>query len=245
MRLSGSVAVITGSTRGIGEATARLFAIEGAKVVVNGRKHGPDATAVMDGIGSENAMFVAADVSTEEGASHLIREALAAFGRVDIVVNNAGSISRETLAGSRTDIWDMTLDANLTSAWLVTKAAHATLVAAGGGAVVNVSSIYGLVGARNALSYSVAKGGLISLTKSLAKDLAPDIRVNAVAPGNVYTELTSSAEPELLTRFDRETPLGRSAEPVEIARAILFLASSDSSFITGEVLVVDGGYCLR
>lgn len=131
------------------------------------------------------------------------------------------------------------------SAWLTTRAVEPVMTDNGGGAIVNVSSIYGLIGSTPALSYSAAKGGLIAMTKALAKELAPAIRVNAVAPGNVLTDMTLTAGAEPIAHFEEQTPLKRSAEPEEIARAVLFLASNDASFITGEVLVVDGGYSLK
>lgn len=239
--MGGCVAVVTGSSRGIGAATALVLAAEGAKVVVNCRERTSEAAAVVEHAGAD-AFLVVADVSTEEGASLLVDETIARFGRLDVLVNNAGSISREPLSTSTAESWRSDLDANLTSAWLVTRAARPHLRE---GAIVNVSSVYGLSGAPCAASYAAAKGGLVALTRSFAKELAPGVRVNAVAPGNVLTDLTASGGAQLLAHFEQETPLGRSADPVEIARAILFLASAESSFVTGEVLVVDGGYSIR
>lgn len=245
MKLDGAVAVITGASRGIGRATATLFAEEGAKVVINYRERVDDAKAVVEGIGRARALAVQADVSSEAGVRHLTSKVTAVFGRIDILVNNTGVLLRENDWRSDPAMWHATIDTNLTSTWLMTREVEPIMKGNGGGAIVNISSIYGLIGSAPALSYSAAKGGIIAMTKALAKELAPAIRVNAVAPGNVLTDMTLTAGAEPIARFEQQTPLKRSAEPEEIARAVLFLASDDASFITGEVLVVDGGYSLK
>lgn len=245
MKLKNKVAIITGSSRGIGKATAILFAKEGAKVVINCKDQTEEAKKVVSAIGNTKAIFIQADVTKEEDVRRLVFETIKKFGKIDILVNNAGVIFREGDWKSNTDIWHATLDINLTSAWLMIREVAPIMIKNGSGSIVNISSIYGFLGAASVLAYSSAKGGLITLTKSFAKELAPKIRVNAVAPGNVITDMTKEAGKKLIEFFEEQTPLGRSAKPNEIAMAILFLASNDASFITGELLTVDGGYSIR
>lgn len=245
MKLKNKVAIITGSSRGIGKATAILFAKEGANVVINCKDRVADAREVVDAIGNTKAIFIQADVSKEKDVKRLVSETIKKFGKIDILVNNAGVIFREGHWKSSTDIWHVTMDSNLTSAWLMIREVAPFMIKEGSGSIVNISSIYGFLGAASVLPYSSAKSGLITLTKSFAKELAPNIRVNVVAPGNVMTDMTKEAGKKLIEFFEKETPLRRSAEPNEIAKSVLFLASDDASFITGEMLVVDGGYSLR
>lgn len=243
MKLKNKVAIITGSSRGIGRATAALFAKEGAMVVVNYLRDTKSAQKVAKEIG-KNALLVQADVTHETDVKRLVGETIKRFGRIDILVNNAGAIGER---GWKTgiDAWRKTLDINLTSAWLMTKEVAPIMERQGGGSIVNLTSTVGLLGVAPILAYSCAKGGLVSMTKAFAKELAPTIRVNAVAPSNVMTDMTKSAGPELIEFFCQETPLKRIATPEELAKAILFLASDDASYITGQTLVVDGGYSLK
>ena len=244
MKLQNKVAIITGSSRGIGRATALLFAKEGAKVVVNYKTEKKKAEEVAEAIGKKNCLVVQADVATEEGVQKLVGETLKRFGRIDILVNNAGAIGER---GWKTGIeaWSTTLDINLTSVWLMTKEVAPFMEQQGGGTIVNLTSTVGILGVAPILAYSCAKGGLVSMTKAFAKELAPKIRVNAVAPSNVMTDMTQSAGPDLIELFRQQTPLKRIAKPEELAKAILFLASDDASYITGHILVVDGGYSLK
>lgn len=245
MKLKNKVAIVTGSSRGIGKATAILFAKEGAKVVINCKDQTEEAKKVVSDIGNTKAIFIQADVSKEEDVKRLVSMTIKKFGKIDILVNNAGVIFREGDWKSNTKIWHATMDINLTSAWLMIREIAPIMIKNRSGSIVNISSIYGFLGAASVLAYSSAKGGLITLTKSFAKELAPNIRVNAVAPGNVMTDMTKEAGKKLIEFFEKQTPLRRSAEPDEIAMAILFLASNDASFITGELLIVDGGYSIR
>lgn len=244
MKLKNRVVIITGSSRGIGRAAAVLFAKEGAKVVVNYVKEKKKAEEVEKIIGTKNCLVVQADVVTEEGVKKLVGETLKRFGRIDILVNNAGALGER---GWKTgiDAWRNTLDINLTSAWLMIREVALFMQKQKSGVIVNLTSVYGILGAAPVLAYTSAKGGLITLTKSFAKELAPYIRVNAVAPSNVMTDMTRGAGPALIEQFRKETPLQRIAQPDEIAQAILFLASDESSYITGQTLVVDGGYGLK
>lgn len=243
MRLKNKVAVITGSSRGIGRATAILFAQEGANIVINYKTNKKDAEEVLRRIGSTQAMVIRADVSQENDVKKLIQETVSRFGRIDILVNNVGEIIRP--GDWKTDVktWQKTLEANLTSAWLMIK--EAVPFMKNGSSIVNLTSTVGLLGSQYVLPYSCAKQAIVALTKSFAKELAPDIRVNAVAPSNVMTDMTKSAGRELIERMKQHTPLKRIAEPEELAKAILFLASDDASYVTGETLVVDGGYSLK
>lgn len=244
MKLNDKIAVITGSSRGIGRATAVLFAQEGAKVVINYLKEKKKAEEVENIIGKNHCLVVQADVATEEGVKKLVKETVKKFGRIDILVNNAGAIGER---GWKTgiDAWRKTLDINLTSAWLLTKAVAPIMEKQGMGSIVNLASTVGILGVAPILAYSCAKGGLVSMTKAFAKELAPRIRVNAVAPSNVMTDMTKSAGPDLIELFRQQTPLKRIAAPEELAKAILFLASDDASYVTGHTLVVDGGYSLK
>lgn len=244
MKLKDKVAIVTGSSRGIGRATAILFAKEGARVVVNYKKNKQAADEVVRLIGN-NAVAIQADVTKEKEVKKLVDETINRFGRVDILVNNAGEIFRPGDWKSDVKTWHKTIDTNLTSAWLMIREVAPIMQKGGGGAIVNTASVYGFLGAAAVLAYTSAKGGLITLTKSFAKELAPTIRVNAVAPSNVMTDMVKGAGPALIEQFRKETPLKRIAEPEELAKAILFLVSDDSSYITGEMLVVDGGYSLK
>lgn len=245
MKLKNKVAIITGSSRGIGKATAFLFANEGAKIVINCAEQLIDAERIASTIGNTQAIAVQADVSKEEDVKRLVSETINKFGKIDILINNAGAIFRESDWKESVDVWHKALDINLTSAWLMIREVVPLMIKNGDGSIVNIASIYGFLGAAAVLPYSSAKGGLITLTKAFAKELAPTIRVNAVAPGNVMTDMTKGAGDKFIKLFEQQTPLKRSAEPGEIAKAISFLASDDASFVTGEVLVVDGGYSLR
>lgn len=245
MILSNRIALITGSTRGIGKATALLFAQKGAKVVINGHAHSREGEELVNTMGAENAVFIPADISQESEVKRLVSESVKAFGTIDILINNAGAILRPGDWKSDLESWHKTIDTNLTSAWLMTREVAPIMLEKGKGSIVNLVSVYGFLGAAPVLAYTSAKGGLITLTKSFAKELGPSIRVNAIAPSNVMTDMTKGAGEELIELFRNQTPLKRIAEPEEIAKAILFLASDDASYITGEMLVVDGGYSLK
>ena len=245
MKLKDKVAIITGSSRGIGRSTAQLFAKEGAKVVVNYKTEKAKAEEVAKQIGKANSLVVQADVTQEKDVKKLVKETLKRFGRIDILVNNAGEIIRPGDWKTSLKTWHKTLDANLTSMWLMIREVAPIMQKQEKGVIVNLTSTVGILGVAPVLGYSCAKGGVVSLTKAFAKELAPNIRVNAVAPSNVKTDMARGAGNELIERFRKLSPLQRIAEPDELAKAILFLASDDASYITGHVLVVDGGYSLK
>lgn len=243
MNLQDKVAIITGSSRGIGAATAELFAQRGAKVVIHYQKEKAKAEKLQQKIGFEKCLVVGGDLTSENEVERLVQDTINHFGQIDILVNNAGAILRPGDWQTDLDVWHQTLDVNLTSAWLMIK--HVAPKMVEGSSIVNVTSVYGFLGAAPVAAYTSAKGGLITLTKSMAKELAPTIRVNAVSPSNVMTDMAKSAGDELIQLFTDQTPLKRIAEPIELAKAIAFLASEEASYITGEMLVVDGGYSLK
>jgi 3-oxoacyl-[acyl-carrier protein] reductase len=245
MKLKGKVALITGSSRGIGAATAMLFAKEGARVVINYKEKDKEADKVVRKIGKENCLVVKADVSKEKDVKRLVNSSFKKHKRIDILVNNAGEILRPADWKMDVKTWKKTLDINLTSIWLMTREIAPLMQKRGSGVIINLTSTVGILGVAPVLAYSAAKSGLLGVTKAFAKELAPEIRVNAVAPSNVMTDMTKGAGKELIELMRQQTPLKRIAEPEELAKPILFLASDDASYITGEVLVVDGGYSLK
>jgi NAD(P)-dependent dehydrogenase (short-subunit alcohol dehydrogenase family) len=254
MKLKDKVAVITGGAMGIGEATARLFAAEGAAVVIGDVAEEAARQVVNEIITSGGqAAFYRLDVRQPAEAEKLIQGTLETFGGLDILVNNAGVALAKSTTETTLEEWERVLGINLTGAWLCARAAIPAMIRRGGGAMVNVASNAGLVGFANLAAYCASKGGLVQLTKAMALDCAPHhIRVNAICPGHTRTPMgngfiAAQADPEaFVTEFiNMQHPIGRMAEAEEVARAILFLASDDSSFITGSILAADGGYTAR
>ena len=249
MRLEGKVALISGGGTGIGAATARLFATEGAKVVVTGRRPGPieSIAAEVDGIA------VAGDTSDPTHAASAVASAVEAFGGLDVVVANAGIGFGGSVGDVDDERWRRTLDVNLTGPMVLTRAALPALLERGGGSVVLVSSVNALVGTTDSAAYGTSKAGLLGLTRSVAVDYGPHgIRANALCPGWVVTpmadeEMDTLAAAKGIGRQEAydlataEVPLRRAATATEIASCCLFLASDESSIVTGAVLVADGG----
>lgn len=249
--LDGRVAVVTGGGRGIGRAIAVELANAGAAVVPSARSADEIeavAAAIEDAGG--DAVAVPADVTDPDTVRTVIDRAAAEFGGVDIVVNNAGFNPDDALGRPEdvdTESLDRVLDVNLNGAYEVSHAAADHLLESDGGSVINVASVGGLVGLPRQHPYVASKHGLVGLTKSMSLDWAPDVRVNAVAPGYVSTELTTKLEENDRLRqsiIDR-TPLDRFAEPEEIAGPVVFLASEAASYVTGSVLAADGGWTSR
>ncbi len=244
MRFQGRTALITGGTSGIGLATARRLLSEGARVVVNGRDSArlQAALTLLNGLGE--AAGVCADISDERQVSRLFAETMDVLGRLDVVVHSAG------IDGAGVNVldldpgdWRRVLDVNLTGPFLVARAA-AQSMRGSGGAIVCVASLNGLAAEPSFADYNSAKGGLVMLTRSLAVDLVDSrIRVNAVCPGYVLTPMTEpyAGNPETASAITAAIPMRRLGKPEEVASAIAFLASDDASYITGTVLVVDGG----
>jgi 3-oxoacyl-[acyl-carrier protein] reductase len=233
--LAGKTALVTGGSRGIGAAIVREFAAAGAAVVVGYRSGADEAGALADEVG---ARAVQADVSSPEQAARLVEEA----GDVDVLVNNAG-LTRDGLLARMPDAdWRDVIEANLSSVFYTCRAVTRPMMKKRAGTIVNVSSIVGLHGNWGQTNYAASKAGIIGFTKSLARELGSrGVRANVVAPGYVATRLTDVLPEDAKELMLRNTPLGRFGEPVDVARAVRFLCSDDASFITGEVLLVDGG----
>jgi len=250
MRLKDRAALITGGTSGIGEATAMLFAREGASVAVVGRSV-ERGDAVADRIRGEggSAIFVQADVRKAEECQHAVELTTQAFGRLDVLFNNAGTYVANDTVGCSEEEWDDQVDTSLKGTFLMSKFALPHMIEAGAGSIVNCASGWGLVGGAKAVAYCAAKGGMVVMTKAMAIDHGPQgIRVNAVCPGDTDTPMEhedARAQGMNWEDYVRSTvggqPIERMATPQEIARAVLFLASDDSSYITGAALPVDGG----
>ncbi len=242
-RFAGQVVLITGSSSGIGAETARRFGAAGATVVVNSVTSVDAGRALAAGL--PDATYVQADVSDEADAVRLVEEVVAGHGRLDVLVNNAGTtavIPHHDLAAASPDVWRRIYDTNVIGTWQVTVAAVPHLRAAGAGQVVNVSSLAGERPVGSSIPYACSKAALSHLTRLLANTLAPDIRVNAVAPGLVDTPWT--ADWDVVREFYRaQAPLQRSATPDDVAEVIVGLARS--TYVTGEVVLVDGGFSLR
>lgn len=249
-RLAGKVAVITGAATGIGKQGALLFAEEGARVVVadideNGGRQVVETITSSGG----KAIFVKTNVIDATQVEALMQAAVSAYGRIDILYNNAAVNLYGKLTDTSEEDWDRVMRVNVKSVFLCCRAAIPIMKKTGGGTIVNTASTAALVGLRNLAAYTASKGAVLQLTKNLALDYAAEhIRVNALCPGVTGTEMTmkmiaTSADPAATrARYDSGRPLGRMAEPVEIARAAIFLASDESSFMTGAPLSVDGGY---
>jgi len=246
--LSGKTAIVTGASRGIGRATALRLAEAGANVVVNYYQHEAEALAVVRECGTYGvrAAAIQADVSRPAEAERLNEAAIREFGGVDIVVANAGIWEGDAVEKMSEDVWDRVIDANLKGTWTVCKAAIPHFKASGGGSIVIVSSTAGQRGEAGYSNYAASKGGQISFTKALSNELAPRIRVNAVAPGWVDTGLNDSVfdDAEFVKRVVDGIPLKRVATADDIALSIVFLASDWSRHITGEVININGGAVL-
>jgi 3-oxoacyl-[acyl-carrier protein] reductase len=233
--LDGKTALVTGGSRGIGRAIATELARAGAAVVVGYRTGKDEAEALASELG---ARAVQADVSSPEDAARLVEEA----GSLDILVNNAGLTRDGVLARMPDDDWRVVLETNLSSVFYTCRAACRPMMKKRGGSIVNLSSIVGVHGNWGQTNYAASKAGIIGFTKSLARELGSrNVRANVVAPGYVKTRLTEVLPEEATQTMLQNTPLGRLGEPEDVAGAVRFLCSDEAAFITGEVLLVDGG----
>jgi 3-oxoacyl-[acyl-carrier protein] reductase len=245
MKLKNKVVLITGASRGIGKATALLLAKEGAKVIVNYVKSDKKADDVVKEIikNSGSAISIKADVSDEKQVKRMVDLVIKKFRKIDVLVNNAGIVFDVPFKERTVEQWRRTLNVNLIGTFLCSKYASKTMLKNGYGRIVNVSSTNGIDSLNpESVDYDASKAGVISLTKNLATELAPNILVNAIAPGWINTDINSGLDKKYVKSETEKILLGRFGKPEEIAKAILFLVSDDASFITGTTLVVDGGY---
>lgn len=240
-KLQGKVAVITGGASGIGAATARLFVSEGAKVVLvdlneeKGKAFEQELKAL-----SAEALFIKANITSEAEVAQIFKQAIEAFGKVDVVFNNAGIGRVHASHDLDYSEWRNTVNVDLDGVFLVAREAIREMLKAGGGTIVNTASMYGWVGSPGSAAYNAAKGGVVNLTRSLALEYAEqNIRINALCPGFIDTPIIPEESKQALASA---TPMKRLGQADEMAKAVLFLASDDSSFMTGNSLIVDGGY---
>ncbi|MCH8073328.1 MAG: SDR family oxidoreductase [Proteobacteria bacterium] len=249
MRLEGRVAVITGGTSGIGSATAVRFAGEGAAVAVIGRNSERGEQVVKDIIEKGGkALFIRADVRYADDCRNAVDQTLAYFGKIDVLFNNAGVFHPKTIPECTEEEWDETIDSSLKGAFLMSKYVLPSMIERGSGSIIHTSSGWGILGGDKAAAYCAAKGGLIVMAKAMAIDHGPDgIRVNCVCPGDVLTPMLPEDAARRGMSWDdyavgaADRPLGRIGTAEDIANAVLYLASDESSFVTGDALVVDGG----
>lgn len=244
MRLKDKVAIITGAANGMGAAEARLFAKEGAKVVATDLNEDKltKLVAEIKAAGGEITAFKQ-NVTSEEGWKSLIKTTLEKYGKVDVLVNNAGVAINKNFSNMEMDEWNRVMDVNLNGCVLGMKYAIPEMQKAGGGSVINISSIGGIVGMAGSSPYTAAKGALRALSKSAAVEYGKDkIRVNSVHPGIIVTPMTASTMKDAMPYYEMHTQLPYMGEPEDVAHGVVFLASDESRFMTGAELVIDGGW---
>ncbi len=243
-KLDGKVALVTGASRGIGRAIAIALAKEGASVAVNYAGNSEKAGQVVSEIkeiGSE-AVAIQGDVTDADSVTAMVKSVAEQFGKIDILVNNAGITRDNLLIRMKEDDWDSVINTNLKGVFLCTKAVSRPMMKQRQGRVINISSVVGVSGNAGQANYTAAKAGVIGLTKTSAKELAArGITVNAIAPGFIETDMTNDLNEEVGEQMRKQIPLGRFGSPEDVAKTVVFLASEDSSYITGQTIQVDGG----
>ncbi len=244
MLLEGKTAIVTGGSRGIGEAIVKLFLFEGASVYSLSRSEGKSYNDFKKQAESNGSFFkwLKTDMSDRENIKTTLTEILKDSNSIDILVNNAGITRDGFIFRMKDEDWDDVITTNLTSAFELCRGLARTMIKQKSGSIINTSSVVGIMGNAGQVNYSASKAGLIGLTKSLAKELASkSVRVNAVAPGFIDTSMTEALSETAREALENIIPLKRTGKPEEIAQAVLFLASDNSSYITGQVLAIDGG----
>jgi len=266
MRLKDKVSIVTGASTGLGLAIAALLAEEGSKVLICCRSEdtGKKAAEIIKKRGGE-AFFVKGDVSSTSDAQKIVSETVAKYGKLNILINNAGIAPYFLIEDTSEEIWNQTIDTNLKGVFLMSKYAIPEIKKQGGGSIVNIASIAGLIGYESCVAYDASKGGILAMTRALAVDLGragTNIRVNAICPGEVIwsdwgeefhsvtmvkfmEDLSVKEREETLKEMTRRHPIGRIGKPEDIAYAALYLASDEASFVSGTHLVVDGGYTVK
>jgi len=244
MNLQNKVAIVTGGAAGIGRTISLELAKHGAKVVINYRSSETKALELVEEIkklGSD-ALAVKADISDFNQAKALVDETLNVFGKLDILVNNAGITNDQLLLRMQEEQFDQVMDTNLKGSWNMAKHAARPLLKSEQGRIINISSIIGLIGNVGQTNYSASKAGMIGLTKSLAKEFGTKgVTANVICPGFIETEMTKNLDPKFVEAYLNNIPLKRLGQPLDVANAVLYLASDLASYMTGQVLVIDGG----
>jgi len=246
--MENKVSLVTGASRGIGRAIAIALAEKGSDVIVNyagSKEKAEEVVARIKELGRQ-AIAIQADVSNQEAVENMVEQSLAHFGRIDVLVNNAGIAKDNLVMRMKVPEWDDVINTNLKSVFLCSKAVIRPMMKARKGRIVNVSSVVGAIGNAGQANYAAAKSGVIGLTKTLARELASrNIAVNAVAPGFIETDMTASLPQEAKDMMFSQIPLNRFGQPEEVAKVVCFLASDDASYMTGQTLFVDGGMVMH
>lgn len=246
MDLEGKVAIVTGGAQGIGKSIATQLALAGANVVIaDVMEEKAKSTAQEISQSGNEAISIGVDVSSLSSVEEIVKKTLDKFGRIDILVNNAGVTRDALVMRMKEEDWDLVLDINLKGAFNCIKIVSPVMMKQKSGKIVNIASIVGISGNAGQANYSASKGGLIALTKTCAKELASrQINVNAVAPGFIQTSMTERLPAQVKEKLSSQIPLGKIGKPEDVASAVLFLVSEKSSYITGEVIKVDGGMAM-
>lgn len=251
MNFKNKIVIITGAGAGIGRATALKYAEAGAKVVVNSKSTSAESLIPLMTEKGADCMFVQGDVSKWEDCQQIVERTVEKYGRVDVLVNNAGIVIGGTILTQTLEDWDLTMDTNIKSMFMMSKLVVPIMQKQGGGVIVNTSSICGVKGVKDRLAYSVSKGAVVMLTKAMALDhAAENIRVNAVCPGTILTpslqyRIDNAPDPKAMEDiFHARQPVGRLGTPEEIAQSIMFASCDEASFMTGALINIDGGYTM-